>query len=265
MCPGKHSEGFATLIDIMARLRGPEGCPWDRKQTPASLKPYLLEECYEVIEALEQGESRKLCEELGDLLMQLVLQAQLAAEAGDFDMGDVLQSINTKMVQRHPHVFGGVKVKDDQEVAVNWENLKIQEQDSLLSGLPKEMPALAYSQAMQRRMARAGFAWEEETGKLGDKVRELENTSDREERVEKWGETLFALADLARRTEVDLEEALRRANGRFRQRFSYIEQECRRRGLSWQHMPDEERKALWREAEKLGDGRGERKGGNQDA
>src|SRR4030043_452997 len=163
-------DSFATFVDIIARLRGPQGCPWDQEQTHLSLKPNLLEECYEVIEAIDQKGRGKLSEELGDLLMQIVLHAQIAAEQGDFDIKDVLQGINAKLIHRHPHIFGKAKVKDAQEVVLSWEALKKEEQGEapLLSSLPKGMPALAYSQAMQRRAARGGFDW----GRGGGGMRE---------------------------------------------------------------------------------------------
>lgn len=256
---------FSTLRQIIARLRGPGGCPWDREQTSASLKPYLLEECYEVIEALEQGDSRKLCEELGDLLMQIVLQAQLAAESGAFDIRDVLRQINAKLLQRHPHVFGGLQVKDAQEVAANWETLKEREREegtSPLEGLPKGMPALAYAQAMQRRAARAGFHWEgsENTlNRLAAEVRKLRKASDGRERGTMLGNILFTLAELAQQLDVELEEALRLANERFRRCFQYMEEQCRRRGLTLGSLSAPEQRKLWQEAmESLASGRGER-------
>ncbi len=147
---------FATLVDIIARLRAPDGCPWDRKQTHASLRENLLEECYEVLEALDEGDSGKLCDELGDLLMQVLLHTQIATEAGEFELEDVLSSIKTKLIHRHPHIFGSLKVRDAEEVALNWEALKQEEREadtSMLASAPKQMPALGYSQAIQRRVA----------------------------------------------------------------------------------------------------------------
>src|SRR4030042_4163428 len=150
---------FDDLERIVARLRAPDGCPWDREQTHASLRKYLLEECYEVLEALDEGDTQKLLEELGDLLLQIALHAQIATEAGEFSMGDVLRGINAKLIHRHPHVFGDVKVADAREVEHNWEALKReerQEETSLLAGGAKEMPALAYSTSIQPRAAQAG-------------------------------------------------------------------------------------------------------------
>jgi len=145
----RRRDSFAALIDIIARLRGPDGCPWDREQTHLSLKPTLVEECYEVLEAVDEEDDKKLCEELGDLLMQIALHAQIADDQGKFGIKDVLQGINTKLIHRHPHVFGEAKVSNSQEVILSWEALKQKERGvtPLLAGLPKGMPALAYSQA----------------------------------------------------------------------------------------------------------------------
>src|SRR4030065_201481 len=161
--PEKESpDSFAALREIIARLRGPDGCPWDKKQTHASLKPYLIEECYEVLQTLEEGTPQKLCEELGDLLLQIMLHAQIAAEAGQFNIEDVVRGISSKLIHRHPHVFGGQKVQDAGEVEQNWQALKQEEREegeSLLAGGPAQTPALAYSQSIQRRGGGGGFGW----------------------------------------------------------------------------------------------------------
>jgi tetrapyrrole methylase family protein/MazG family protein len=216
---------FSTLVDIIARLRAPDGCPWDRKQTHASLRQNLLEECYEVLDALDEGDSSQLCQELGDLLMQVVLHAQIATEAGEFELGDVMNGINTKLIHRHPHIFGSVKVNDAEEVALNWEVLKQQERGadtSMLASVPRQMPALGYSQAIQRRVAGVGFDWEEIDGvidKLAEEVGEFKQSSG-EQRAQEFGDLLFTLVNIARRLGVDSEAALREANQRFYQRFS---------------------------------------------
>jgi len=262
MLPEQNLDSFATLVDIIAQLRGPQGCPWDREQSHLSLKPNLLEECYEAIEAIDQGDSAKLNEELGDLLMQIVLHAQIAAEQGNFDIRDVLQGINTKLIHRHPHVFGKAKVKDAQEVVLSWEALKREEREeaSLLSSLPKGMPALAYSQAMQRRAARVGFDWREVDGvieKLAEEIKELKQTTDHQERVREFGDLLFTLANVARWLDVELEDALRLANERFYQRFRYMEEVCQQQGVTLSSLSFEQQNELWEEAkQKLS--RGER-------
>jgi tetrapyrrole methylase family protein/MazG family protein len=157
-------DSFDTLVDIMAKLRSPEGCPWDRAQTHLTVKNNLLEESYEVVEALDAEDMDKLCEELGDLLMQIVFHAQIASENGNFDMEDVINGINSKLIRRHPHVFGDAQAKTADEVLAKWNAIKREEgkaDESILSGIPKEMPALAYSQAVQRRAAQVGFDWED--------------------------------------------------------------------------------------------------------
>ncbi|MFA5367342.1 MAG: nucleoside triphosphate pyrophosphohydrolase, partial [Dehalococcoidia bacterium] len=154
-------KSFGRLVAIIERLRAPGGCPWDREQTHDSIKGNMLEEAYEAVETIDKGDMSKLCEELGDLLLQIVLHAQMAKDEGSFEIGDVIQKICDKLIYRHPHVFGNEKVSDASEVLANWEDLKRKEgRGELLSGLPKNMPALAYAQAAARRVARVGFDWE---------------------------------------------------------------------------------------------------------
>ena len=247
---------FATLADIIAKLRAPGGCPWDRKQTHASLRENLLEECYEVLEALDEGDSGKLCTELGDLLMQIVLHSQIAAEAGEFELGEVVSSINTKLIQRHPHVFGSLKVKDADEMLLNWEALKKEERGSeasMLDNVPKQMPALAYSQEIQSRVARVGFDWEDIDGvieKLAEEVSEFKRAESGERKEMEFGDLLFTLANIARRLGVNLEAALREANKRFYHRFSYMEKVCQERGVNFAELSFDEQNALWEEAKR---------------
>jgi len=248
-------DAFSTLIDVIARLRAPEGCPWDKEQTHLSLKPNLVEECYEALEAIDEGDDQKLCEELGDILMQIALHSQIGQEDGKFSVGDVLRSINTKLIRRHPHVFGGTKVSTSQDVIQNWEAIKQEEKgtSSVLDGLPKGMPALAYSQAMQRRAARVGFDWKEIEGvidKLGEEVEELRNSTSHEERVREFGDVLFALVNVARRLDVESEEALQLASRRFYRRFRLMEEDCQRRGIVLSGLPLEEQDKLWEQAKK---------------
>jgi len=264
MADEEKFDNFATLVDIIARLRGPQGCPWDREQTHLSLKPNLLEECYEALEAIDQGDNEKLREELGDLLMQIVLHAQIAAEQGKFNIGDVLQGISAKLIHRHPHVFGKAKVKEAREVVLSWEALKQEEREeaSLLSSLPKGMPALAHSQAMQRRAARVGFDWREFNGvieKLVEEIQELGQTTDHQERVSEFGDLLFTLANVARWLDVELEDALRLANERFYQRFCYMEEACQQQGVTLDSLSFEQQNGLWEETKrKFPFGRGKR-------
>ena len=250
----KSLGSFAGLKAIVATLRAPDGCPWDRKQTHASLRPYLIEECYEVLQALEEAAPQKLCDELGDLLLQIMLHAQIAAEDGEFEIEDVVRGISNKLIHRHPHVFGDDRVKDAAEVELNWEALKQEERqegDSLLSSVPKQMPALAYSQSIQRRVAGVGFDWvkvAEIIDKVAEEVAEIQQASDQQKMAEEFGDLLFTLANVARRLNIDLETALRSANQRFYQRFSYMEQVCRQRGVSFGSLSFDQQNALWEEA-----------------
>lgn len=251
-----NPDSFAALKEIIAKLRGPDGCPWDKKQTHTSLKPYLVEECYEVLQALEDGTPQKLCEELGDLLLQIMLHAQIAAEAGQFNIDDVVQGISSKLIHRHPHVFGGRKVKDAEEVKLNWEALKQEEREegeSLLNGIPQQMPALTYSQSIQRRVAGVGFDWqkvEEIIDKLAEEVVEIKQAPNQQEKAKEFGDLLFTLANIARRLDIDLEMALRSANQRFYRRFAYMEEVCRERGLNLASLSLDEQNTLWEEAKR---------------
>ena len=251
---------FNTLVDIIARLRAPDGCPWDRKQTHSSLRENLLEECYEVLEALDVRDSGELCGELGDLLMQIVLHAQIATEAGEFELADVISGINTKLIHRHPHIFGSVKVKDAEEVALNWEVLKQEEREvgtSLLDSVPKQMPALGYSQEIQHRVAQVGFDWEDVDGvidKLAEEVGEFKRAGSQEQRALEFGDVLFTLANIARRMGIDLEAALREANRRFYRRFTCMEELCRQGGLDFAKLSFADQNTLWEEAKKKVDG-----------
>jgi tetrapyrrole methylase family protein/MazG family protein len=252
----KKLDKFETLVKIIARLRAPDGCPWDREQTHASLREFLLEETYEVLAALDEGSTEKLCQELGDLLLQIVLHAQIATDAREFKLGDVMTGINSKMIQRHPHVFGSVKVKDAAEVVQNWEAIKKEEKGagaSLLASVPGQMPALAYSREIQQRVAEAGFDWPDIDGvidKLAEEVGEFKQSSTRVQKAEEFGDLLFTLVNFARRQGIDSESALREANTKFYRRFSYMEELCRQRGLTFASLSFDEQNALWEEAKK---------------
>lgn len=255
--PDQENRGeFEVLKDIIARLRGPDGCPWDKKQTHDSLRPYLIEESYEVLQALEDGPPQKLCEELGDLLLQIMLHAQIASEAGQFHIDDVVKGIGEKLIHRHPHVFGGQKVNDAVEVELNWETLKQErrpEGESLLSNVPKEMPALVYSQSIQRRVAGVGFDWatvDDILDKVAEEVAEIKQAADQQEMAKEFGDLLFVLSNVARRLDIDLEMALRSANQRFYQRFTLMEDMCRKKGISLGSLSLDEQNALWEEAKR---------------
>lgn len=247
---------FDTFRKIIERLRGPGGCPWDRQQTHGSLRQYLVEECYEVLEAIEDNDMPALREELGDLWLQIMLHARIAEESGEFGLVDVLRSINSKMIKRHPHVFAGVEVKDAREVSLNWEEIKGQEKDgdrSLLDGIPRGLPALACSQDIGRRVASAGFDWEKADDiidKLVEEVGELKKASTHEEKVHEFGDILLVLANAARHMDIELESALRQANTRFSRRFRYIEEAGRRKGIEIKAMTLADMDQLWDEAKK---------------
>lgn len=257
---GELKEGEAGTFEafraVIKRLRAPDGCPWDRAQTHTSLKPYMLEESYEVLEAIDEGDMQGLSEELGDLWLQIMLHSQIAEEQGEFSLEDVLRKITGKLIFRHPHVFGGTGVKDANEVSLHWQELKSREKpenSSILAGVPKEMPALAASQSLQRRAASVGFDWEElddVLGKLVEEVDELNEAGSREEQEDEFGDILFTLANVARRMDIDLESALRKANTRFTRRFNHIEDACRGRGISLKDMTLAEMDGLWDEAKK---------------
>ena len=247
---------FDSLAAVIARLRSPDGCPWDKEQTHASLRIHLLSECYEVLEALDGNDPAKLCEELGDLLLQIVLHAQIAADNGEFEIGDVIKSISSKIIHRHPHVFGSGQAATADEVMHNWEALKREEREddaSVLEGVPKHMPALAYAYEISRRAVRVGFEWENLEGvidKLLEEVREIKDAGSREEKAREFGDLLFTLVNFARWQGIDSEAALREANDKFYKRFTQMEALCRERGLVLNEMSFDEMDALWEEVKK---------------
>ena len=247
---------FDSLVQIIANLRGPQGCPWDKKQTHASLREHLLEESYEVLEALDEADNQKLCAELGDLLLQIVLHAQVAKEAGEFEIASVIEGINKKLIYRHPHVFGSASARDADEVLVHWEELKKKERKEdagMLDGVPKALPSLAYSQSVQDRVARVGFDWPSDDGvleKLNEEVAEFKASATEKEKSDEFGDILFTLANYARRQGIDLESSLREANQKFYRRFAHMEKLCRERKLDLSKMKLDEQNKLWDEAKK---------------
>lgn len=254
-----RKEGFARLVKIMARLRGPRGCPWDREQSHDSLKPYLLEETYEVLETLEAGDPQALKEELGDLLLQIVFHAEIAAEAEEFTIDDVVQGLTDKLVRRHPHVFGNLKVRDASEVVQNWSRIKAREKEeksSILAGVPKSAPALIQAQRLGEKASRVGFDWpspQEVLEKVREELDELKQTltcenSARQE--EELGDLLFALTSFARLLDLNAEMALRKATKRFTDRFRYIEEQVAASGKDIHHVSLGDLEALWQEAKK---------------
>jgi tetrapyrrole methylase family protein/MazG family protein len=249
---------FEGLQEIAARLRAPEGCPWDQVQTQQSMRPHLMEEAYEVLAAIDTGDPRKIQEELGDLLLVVAMLMQMSSENGDFTSADVIRGINTKLIHRHPHVFGDLQVDGEQAVLQNWEKLKAQEraangdaEKGLLDGVSIALPALTQAQEYQSRAARVGFDWPAVDGvieKVAEEVAEIQNSSDDVARAAELGDLLFALVNLSRWYEVDAESALRAANTRFLERFSHIERTARIQGRDLMEMSLEEMDALWDEA-----------------
>ena len=258
------NDHFGELVQIMARLRGENGCPWDREQTHASIKPYLLEETYEVLESIDENDPVKLEEELGDLALQVVFHAQMADEAGLFTIADVLRGINEKLRRRHPHIFGDVKADTAQEVLFNWEQIKKLEREkaqgraSLLDGVPRELPALLRAHRLQEKASRVGFDWNEARQvfqKVEEELAELRAAmeSEQPDRMEaELGDLLFSLVNLGRFIAVNPEDALRKTIARFIARFQYIEEELARRGTAPGQVTLEEMDALWAEAKAKG-------------
>ena len=242
----------------MKKLLAPDGCPWDREQTLGSLKSYLIEETYEVLEAIEEGTPAEHCEELGDLLMQIVFQAELRAAEGRFDIDDVVRGIKDKLVRRHPHVFGDVKLSTSGEVLDQWSKLKEKEKPRrTLDGLPKTLPALTRAHKLSERAAAVGFDWPDAAGaraKVVEEMAEIDHaavTGDPAALEHEIGDLLFAAVSLARKHRVDPEAALRAANGRFSSRFEYIEDRLRERGKSPRDSDLDEMDALWEEAKRV--------------
>jgi tetrapyrrole methylase family protein / MazG family protein len=261
-------------MQLMAKLRAPDGCPWDRKQTHESLKPYLLEEAYEVLEAIDHEDPRRLREELGDLLLQILFHAQIAGEHERFFIEDIMQSLSEKLVRRHPHVFGSPQQKDQvlnaDDVKVKWEQIKRDEreqtgrQESALEGVPKTLPALLRAFQVQARAARVGFDWSElrpVLHKLEEELNELrqvldatgtgtESTPSKEALQAELGDVLFTVVNLARFLKINPEEALRGTVNRFIDRFHYIESRAAAGGRRLEDMSLEEMDELWEEAKR---------------
>ncbi len=243
------------MAAISARLRAPDGCPWDRRQTHLSLRPYLLEEAYETLDAIENGTAADLAEELGDLLLQVILHAQFAAEEGAFDLTDVYRSIAAKIVRRHPHVFGGLEVDGERQVLSNWETIKAGEraergkgEEGAFGGVARALPALPASREIQERAASFGWDWDAIEGvweKVGEELAELRAAGTDDERLHEVGDVLFALVNLARWMKVDPEEALRAANHRWIARHRRVEQLAAERGIDLGSLSLAEKDELW--------------------
>jgi tetrapyrrole methylase family protein / MazG family protein len=254
MLDAEELEHYRELRAVVAKLRAPDGCPWDREQTHASLRPYLLQEAYEVLAALDDEDTARLPDELGDLLWQVLIHTQLAEEAGEFTMTDVLAGIAAKLVRRHPHVFGEEEAGSAREVEERWESLKRRERDeemSAVASVPDALPALAYAQELLRRAGAAGFEWprrEDVVAKLAEEVDELAGTEDPERRAEEFGDILINLANYGRYIGVDAEEALRLAARKFKRRFQSVESGARAKGAVLADLSIDELLELWSKA-----------------
>lgn len=249
---------FESFQDLIAHLRAPDGCPWDREQTHRSLRPFLLEETYEVLSALDKDDPQALKEEIGDLLLQIVLHVQIASEEGDFKMPEVLKAIHEKLVRRHPHVFGDVRLSNKEQVLENWERLKALERieqgrkgPGFLDAVEDSLPALSQAQSLQRLAATIGFDWPSVDGvieKVREELEELIQTKEHADREAELGDLLFSVVNLSRWWEIDAESALRSANTRFKQRFGLIETIARERGKDISQLSLEEMDEIWEKA-----------------
>ncbi len=255
MTDTKYANTYEGVAQILERLLGPDGCPWDKKQTRESLTEMLLEECYELIEAIEEGDAGKMVEELGDVLFHVMFQMRLGEESGAFTREDVLGVLVDKLLRRHPHVFGDKQVADADEAIASWDEVKRQERAasgaSILDGAPKNMPALAYAQAVQARAGRAGFDWDDFQGvldKVAEELSEIEAAGSDDERESELGDLLFSVVNAARWLGIDAEASLRGANRRFYRRFTIMERLCRERGVSFGALSIDEKEDLWQKA-----------------
>ena len=265
---------FEKLVAVQARLRAPNGCPWDREQTHQSLRTYLIEEAYEVVEALESGSDAKFAEEMGDLLLQIVFHSQIACEEGRFTVAEVIREIHDKMIRRHPHVFGETHAKDSAEVLRNWEQIKAEErrisrskgdskpgddlpkETSLLDGVSRALPATLEGFQLTRKASRIGFDWEDASGvfeKMQEETEELKKALKEAGHLkteEELGDLLFAAVNLSRFLKVDPEIALKKANAKFTRRFRAMERLARESGREFKDLPREEMEELWEAAKK---------------
>ncbi|MFQ5647532.1 MAG: nucleoside triphosphate pyrophosphohydrolase [bacterium] len=257
---------FDDLTAIMKRLRGPDGCLWDKEQTRKSLTPYIIEEAYEVLEAIDRSDLDELREELGDLLLQVVFQAQIAEEQNDFDINDVISAICDKLIRRHPHVFGEKKVKDSAEILTNWEKIKKSERKqkhrdsgkapSVLEGVPGHLPSLLRAHRVQSKAARVGFDFPDVNmvfEKVREEINEFEESVESRNQLEmeeEFGDILFSLVNVARSFGISAEDALRRTVVKFMRRFHYIEQKLHEQGRETRDLSLEEMDRLWEEAKK---------------
>jgi tetrapyrrole methylase family protein / MazG family protein len=252
-----YSDGIAAIFEVVHRLRLPDGCPWDREQTHESLRPYLLEETYELLEAIDSHDNAKMMEELGDLLLQVAMHAEIAAEEGRFDAAKTSEAVAAKMVKRHPHVFGDVSVANADDVLRNWEHQKLSEarkagsEESVVDRVPATLPALAWALGLQKRAARVGFDFASPAAaaeSVAEEAKELAELTDRERAFDELGDLLFAIVSLARSLKLNPEDALRVAGQRFRKRFAATEAALRSEGKTFTDLNQDEMVARWEES-----------------
>jgi len=254
-------DNLPDLIALMAKLRAQDGCPWDRKQTTESLKPFLIEECYEVLDALDEGSPEKIKEELGDLLFQIVFHARIAEEQGLFSFQDIISNNIEKMIRRHPHVFGDARLGTDKEVLANWEEIKKKEKGyeqrkSILEGVPPHLPSLLRAHSIQERAARIGFDWsriDDALPKLDEEIAEFKDSLELEDASgieEELGDIFFMLVNISRFLGVNPENALRKTISKFIQRFRFIEESALDEGRSLSNMTLDEMEELWQKSKK---------------
>lgn len=258
----KEKYGFEDLVEIMALLRSPGGCPWDAEQTHESIRKSFIEETYEAIEAINKKDNTLLCEELGDVMLQVVFHAQLEKEQGTFDINDVTDGICKKLIERHPHVFASVKVDTTDDVLDNWDTIKRKSkgqktQGSAMEKIPKELPALMRAQKIQSKAKKAGFDWEDISGAyeaLESEVSELKaaaQSGDKESVTDEMGDVLFSAVNIARFLDVDAEEALTGSNNKFIERYLITEKLAAQRNINMKETSIEELDELWKEAKQL--------------
>jgi tetrapyrrole methylase family protein/MazG family protein len=251
---------FEELVRIIAALRSPNGCPWDREQNHQTLKKYLIEESYETLDAIDEGDPQALCDELGDVLLQIMLHSQIASEEGAFDIGDVISNLSAKMIRRHPHVFGDVAVQNSAEVVQNWDAIKAREREgrqkppSALDGVPRDLPALSKAMEISKRAVKVGFEWdriEDVWAKVDEETEELRRAASEGDSTaveEELGDLLFTLVNVSRWLQADPEDALRRMLNRFASRFHYMEERLAGQGRAMEDVPLSELDRLWTEA-----------------
>jgi tetrapyrrole methylase family protein / MazG family protein len=265
LLPLDKGTSFESFHEIIAHLRAPNGCPWDREQTHQTLRTNLLEETYETLAALDEDDADHMREEFGDLLLQIILHSQIASEYGEFNIAQVFKNIYDKIIRRHPHVFGDLKVEGVEHVLQNWEKLKAAERSEdleenggiekgILDGVAKALPALSQAEEIQRRVARVGFDWPDVSGvvdKINEECDELLGAQDPASQADELGDLLFSVVNLARHYKIDAESALRETNTRFRERFSHIEKSAKARGKTINDLSMDEMEGYWQEAKKL--------------